>query len=40
MMVTPREIDLIISRGARVLGMGINVALNPTMTIADFEDLT
>lgn len=40
MMVTPREIDLIISRGARVLGMGINVALNPSMTIADFEDLT
>lgn len=40
MMVTPREIDLIISRGARLLGMGINVALNPTLSIEDFDELT
>mgnify|MGYP000877087904 FL=1 len=40
MMVTPREIDLIISRGARLLGMGINVALNPSLSIEDFDELT
>ncbi|MDF2632798.1 MAG: endopeptidase [Caproiciproducens sp.] len=40
MMVTPREIDLIISRGARLLGMGINVALNPSLSIEEFEELT
>ncbi|MGX8701209.1 GPR endopeptidase [Caproiciproducens sp.] len=40
MMVTPREIDLIISRGARLLSMGINVALNPSLSIQDFEELT
>lgn len=40
MMVTPREIDLIISRGARLMSMGINVALNPSLSIEEFEELT
>lgn len=40
MMVTPREIDLIISRGARLLAMGINLALNPSLSLEDFEELT
>lgn len=39
MMVTPREIDLIISRGARLLGMGINLALNPSLSVEEFEQL-
>ena len=29
MFVTPREIDLLIQRGARMIGMAINAALNP-----------
>lgn len=29
MMVTPREIDLVISRAARLLAMGINRVLQP-----------
>lgn len=40
MMVTPREIDLIISRGARLLGMAINRALNPSLTVEEFAELT
>lgn len=40
MMVTPREIDLIIARGSRLLGMGINLALNPSLSIEEFEQLT
>ena len=40
MMVTPREIDLIISRGARLLGMAINCALNPALTVEEFSELT
>jgi spore protease len=40
MMVTPREIDLIISRGARILGMAVNLALNPALSIEEFEELT
>lgn len=40
MMVTPREIDLIIARGARLLAMGINLSLNPSLTIEEFEELT
>lgn len=39
MMVTPREIDLIIARGARLLSMGVNVALNPSLSISEFEEL-
>ncbi len=40
MMVTPREIDLIISRGSRLLGMGINCALNPSLSVEEFDQLT
>ena len=40
MMVTPREIDLIIDRGARVMSMGINRALNPSLSVEEFEELT
>ena len=40
MMVTPREIDLIIRRGAHLLAMGINRALNPTLSIEEYEELT
>lgn len=40
MMVTPREIDLIIGRGARMVGMGINRALNPDLSVEEFEELT
>ncbi len=37
MFVTPREIDLLIQRAARMLGMAINTALNPCFTVNDFE---
>lgn len=40
MMVTPREIDLIIQRGAHLISMGINRALNPSLSIGEFEELT
>lgn len=40
MMVTPREVDLIIKRGARLLAMGINCALNPSLSVEEFEELT
>lgn len=40
MMVTPREIDLITARGARLLAMGINLALNPSLSLEEFEELT
>jgi spore protease len=39
MMVTPREIDLIIQRGSRLLAMGINRALNPSLSVEDFSEL-
>ena len=34
------EIDLLIQRGARMIGMAINAALNPCFTVNDFELLT
>lgn len=40
MMVTPREIDLIIGRGTRLLGMSVNLALNPSMSLEEFDELT
>ncbi len=40
MMVTPREIDLIINRGSHLLAMGVNRALNPSLTVEQFEELT
>lgn len=39
MMVTPREIDLIIERGSRILAMGINRALNPSLSVEEFSQL-
>jgi spore protease len=39
MMVTPREIDLIIDRGSRLLAMGINRALNPSLSVEEFTQL-
>ncbi|MFR2562772.1 MAG: hypothetical protein ACLS8R_08920 [Anaeromassilibacillus sp.] len=32
MVVTPREIDLLITRAARMVAMAINTALNPTLS--------
>lgn len=39
MMVTPREIDLIIERGSRLLALGINRALNPSLSVEEFAQL-
>ena len=39
MVVTPREIDLLISRGARALAMAVNRALNPSLEQDDFQML-
>ena len=39
MVVTPREIDLLIDRSARLVGMAINRALNPSLTVNEFSAL-
>lgn len=39
MMVTPREIDVIIDRAARLVALGINSALQPTLSVQDIECL-
>lgn len=39
MMVTPREIDLLIVRAARLVAMGINCAINPHIDPADMYAL-
>lgn len=39
MMVTPREIDLIIERSAKVVSMAINKALQPDLGLEDIEFL-
>ncbi len=39
MMVTPREIDLIIERGTRLISLGINRALQPDLSADDIECL-
>lgn len=39
MMVTPREIDLLIERAARLVAMGINCALQPSLTPAEVFSL-
>lgn len=36
MMVTPREVDLLVERGARLLALGINCALQPELEPEDF----
>lgn len=40
MMVTPREIDLIIKRASRVVSLAINMALQPHMALRDIIYLT
>ena len=40
MMITPREIDLLISRGARALSLMINRALQPTLSLEDLAFLS
>ena len=39
MMVTPRDIDGVISRFSEIIAMGINSALNPTLTKEEIEML-
>lgn len=39
MIVTPREIDAVIERGAKLIGMGINVCLQQSMSAEDLFSL-
>ena len=39
MVVTPREIDLLIARAARMVAMAINTALNPSLSVEEFAIL-
>ena len=39
MMVTPREIDLLIERASKLLAMSINRALQPDFTIEEIMSL-
>ena len=39
MVVTPREIDLLISRAAKMLAMAVNTALNPAFTVEELKAL-
>lgn len=39
MMVTPREIDLLVQRAAKMLALGINCALQPTLSPEDILSL-
>lgn len=39
MVVTPREIDLVVERGARLLAMAVNRALNPSLSREEFRML-
>ena len=39
MMITPREIDVIISRAAGMIAMGVNRALHPEVSVEDFKYL-
>lgn len=39
MMVTPREVDVMMDRAAKVLGLAINKALQPTMALEDIQML-
>lgn len=39
MMVTPRDIDQLIAHAAKLIGYGINLAMQPTMNFADLENL-
>ncbi|HIR04041.1 MAG: GPR endopeptidase [Acutalibacteraceae bacterium] len=39
MVVTPREIDLLIERGAKLISMAVNCALHPDFTLSDLLSL-
>ena len=39
MVVTPREIDLLIDRAASLVSMAINISLNPTLDAEIFAEL-
>ena len=39
MVVTPGEIDLLVERGSRLISMAINVALQPSLSLADLISL-
>ncbi len=39
MIITPREIDLVISRGAKLIGMIINKALQPDISVSEMLEL-
>lgn len=40
MMVTPREIDTVVSRSAKMISLAVNKALNPKLSFEDIECLT
>lgn len=40
MVVTPGEVDLLIERGARLISMAVNLALQPSLTVSDLVALT
>ena len=40
MVVTPGEIDLLVERGARLISMAVNIALQPTLSVTDLLSLT
>ncbi len=40
MMVTPREIDLLVERAARLVALGVNCALQPSMEAEDILSVT
>lgn len=40
MMVTPREIDLLVERAARLVALSINCALQPTLSAEDLLSIT
>lgn len=40
MMVTPRDIDGVIERFSEIIAMGVNSALNPTLTKEEIEMLS
>lgn len=39
MMVTPREIDTLVTRAAHLLGLALNCALNPSLEPEVYEQL-
>ncbi len=40
MMVTPREIDLLVERAARLVALGVNCALQPSLSAEDILSIT